>query len=74
MYVIPTASNPSYLGGRGRRITILRPVQAKVSGRPYLKNKIKAKGLRASPHDRAPTYHGQGPGFNPQYHKRKKMG
>jgi hypothetical protein len=34
--------NPSYLGGRGRRILSLRPVWAKLA-RPHLKNKIKDK-------------------------------
>jgi hypothetical protein len=30
--------NPSYSGGRGRKITSLRPAQARVM-RPYLENK-----------------------------------
>jgi hypothetical protein len=40
------ACNPSSSGGRGRRISSLRPAQAK-SVRPYLKNKIKTTGLGA---------------------------
>jgi hypothetical protein len=31
--------NPSYLGGRGKRLESLRSVRAKLA-RPYLKNKI----------------------------------
>jgi hypothetical protein len=36
--------NPSYWGGRGRRIKSSRPVWAKLV-RPYLKKKIKTRGL-----------------------------
>jgi hypothetical protein len=35
--VVEHTCNPSYLGGRGRKVTNLRPAQAKLA-RPYLKN------------------------------------
>jgi hypothetical protein len=44
MDVVVHACNPSYLGGRGRKISNLRPACAKVT-RPYLKNKIKTNRL-----------------------------
>jgi hypothetical protein len=40
------AYNPSYLGGRDRRITSLRPAWATLAI-TYIKNKVKTKGLRA---------------------------
>jgi hypothetical protein len=43
--VVPTC-NPRYSGGRGKRITSLRPAQPKLV-RLCLENKIQTKGLRA---------------------------
>jgi hypothetical protein len=45
MDIVVHTCNPSYLGGRDRRIVSLRPTLAKFA-RPYLKNKIKTEGLR----------------------------
>jgi hypothetical protein len=39
-------SNPSYLGGTGRRTMSSRPTRANLA-RLYLKNKIQMKGLKA---------------------------
>jgi hypothetical protein len=36
--------DPSYFGGGGSKIMSLRPTRAKLA-KPYLKNKLKAKGL-----------------------------
>jgi hypothetical protein len=38
--------NPSYLGGRGRKTTVQRQLQAK-NARPCLKNKVKRLGEMA---------------------------
>jgi hypothetical protein len=43
--MLKTLGNPIYLGGGGRRIMKPRPTWAKLLT-PYLRNKIKTKGLR----------------------------
>jgi hypothetical protein len=41
--IVAHAFNPSYLGGKSRRVETSDP--GKVRMKPYLKNKLKAKGL-----------------------------
>jgi hypothetical protein len=62
------AYNPSYLRGRGRRITNLRPVYAKLL-RPYPPAK---KMLEYSSHGKALMRQAQDPVFNLQYHFKKE--
>jgi hypothetical protein len=52
--MVADACNPSYLEGRGRRITSSRPAWAKLA-RPYLKTKCKQKGWGCGSNGRALT-------------------
>jgi hypothetical protein len=49
--VVVHTSNPSFSGGRDRRIMSLKSAWANL-GRPYLRNKIKTKGLGCDSSDR----------------------
>jgi hypothetical protein len=54
--MVTYAYRPSYSGDGGRRIRVWRP---------YLKNKLKAKGLEHTSNGRVLAYQVGGPEFNP---------
>jgi hypothetical protein len=57
--------NPSYSGGRDQEDRSLKPAQAYSSVRAYLKKSLSYKWAGG-------VAEGEGPEFNPKYHKKKK--